>query len=156
VPLSGLDMKDQRIIELLSGDARMSTQSIADRLNMPRVTAHDRIRRLQERGIVRRFTVDIDAGVVGSPLNGFILANWQGERGLTDRRMVAQEICELSFVKSCHIVTGQWDFIIQVVAKDMEDLGDAILDRLSGIEGMGHTRTMVSFYDYGGPAEALS
>ncbi len=81
MPLSGLDMKDQRIIELLSGDARMSTQSIADQLNMPRVTAHDRIRRLQERGIVRRFTVDIDAGVVGSPLNGFILANWQGERG---------------------------------------------------------------------------
>ncbi|DAC35206.1 MAG TPA: AsnC family transcriptional regulator, partial [Candidatus Thalassarchaeaceae archaeon] len=41
MPLSGLDLKDRRIIELLSGDARMSTQSIADQLNMPRVTAHD-------------------------------------------------------------------------------------------------------------------
>ena len=145
-------MKDQRIIELLSGDARMSTQSIADQLNMPRVTAHDRIRRLQERGIVRRFTVDIDAGVVGLPLTGFILANWQGDRGLTDRRMVAQEICELSFVKSCHIVTGQWDFIIEVVAREMDSLGDSILDNLSKIQGIGHTQTMITFYSYPGAA----
>ncbi len=156
MPLDNLDAKDQRIVALLRGDSRMTTQSIADELKMPRVTVHDRIRRLQERGIIRRFTVQLDGGAIGWPLNGFILANWQGERGLTDRREIAEEICALPFVKSCHIVTGQWDFIIQVIAHDMEDLGDAILDRLSSIEGMGHTRTMVSFYDFAGPAENIA
>ncbi len=82
---------------------------------------------------------------MGWTLNAIILANWHGDRGLSDRRKVAQEICNLDFVKSCHIVTGQWDFVIEVVARDMSDLGDSILGRLSSIVGMGHIQSMVSF-----------
>ena len=56
------------------------------------------------------------------------------------------------FVAGCHIITGQWDFVIEVVAKEMDSLGDSILDNLSKIEGIGHTQTMVSFYSYRGAA----
>lgn len=155
MPFRDLDEKDEQILSLLRTDSRASTQAIADALGMPRVTAHDRIRRLSERGVVKRFTVEIDRARLGYPLHGFILANWAGERGQTDRREVAQEIAALPFVVNVHIVTGQWDFIVEVVARDMEDLGDAILDRLSAIDGMGHTQTMVSFYDYEGAASAF-
>ena len=151
-----LDEKDVRIMDILRGDSRRSTQSIATELDIPRVTVYDRIRRMQEKGLIRRFTVEMGADEMGWTLNAFILANWHGDRGLTDRREVADEICNLEFVKSCHIVTGQWDFVIEVVARDMEDLGDSILDRLSSIEGMGHTQTMVSFYDFEGPASWLA
>ena len=152
MPQSDLDDRDMRILDILRDDSRVNTQAIADRLNMPRVTVYDRIRRLQDKGFIQRFTIELDAKTMDWTLNAFILANWHGDRGLTDRRKVAQEICDLEFVKSCHIVTGQWDFVIEVVARDMSDLGDSILDRLSSIEGMGHAQTMVSFYDYPGPA----
>jgi len=52
----------------------------------------------------------------------------------------------------CHIITGQWDFIIEVVAREMDSLGDSILDELSKIEGISHTQTMVTFYSYTGAA----
>ena len=52
----------------------------------------------------------------------------------------------------CHIITGQWDFIIEVVASEMDSLGDSILDNLSKIKGIGHTQTMVSFYSFPGAA----
>ncbi|MBT92845.1 MAG: transcriptional regulator [Euryarchaeota archaeon] len=156
VPLSKLDKKDIEIVKLLTKDSRASTQAYADLLNMPRVTVHDRIRRLQDKGIVKRFTIDLDRQELGWPLHAFIMANWQGERGLTDRRKVASDIAGLEFVVGCHIVTGQWDFIIEVVARDMADLGDSILDRLSGITGIGHTQTLVSFYSYDGAAAALN
>mgnify|MGYP001158177510 FL=1 len=156
VPTSELDAKDARIVAMLKVDSRASTQAIADALGMPRVTVHDRIRRLQERGVVRRFTVELGKEELGWRLHAFILANWAGERGQTDRRDVAQEICSMPFVVGCHIVTGQWDFIIEVLAKNMEDLGDSILDDLSAVPGVGHTQTLVSFYSFDGEARALS
>ena len=156
VPTSELDAKDARIVAMLKEDSRASTQAIADALGMPRVTVHDRIRRLQERGVVRRFTVELGKEELGWRLHAFILANWAGERGQTDRRDVAQEICSMPFVVGCHIVTGQWDFIIEVLARNMEDLGDSILDGLSAVPGVGHTQTLVSFYSFDGEARALS
>ena len=92
---------------------------------------------------------------MGWPLHGFILANWAGQREDIDRRFVAEEICKMPFVVGCHIVTGQWDFIVEVVAKDMANLGDSILDELSEINGVGHTQTLVSFYSFDGAAKSL-
>jgi Lrp/AsnC family leucine-responsive transcriptional regulator len=150
-----LDEKDEQILSLLRADSRASTQSIADTLGMPRVTVHDRIRRLAARGVVRRFTIEVDRKMIGRPLHGYILANWAGQRGDTDRRGVARQIAELEFVVGCHIVTGQWDFIVEFVARGMGDLGDAILDQLSAIAGVGHTQTLVSFYDYEGASAGI-
>jgi Lrp/AsnC family transcriptional regulator, leucine-responsive regulatory protein len=149
---SQLDDKDTQILELLIDDARASTKSIADRLNMPRVTVHDRIKRLQDRGVIDKFTVKISHEKLGLPLHGFLLANWAGDKAREDRRSVAKEICKLPFIVGCHIITGQWDFIIEVVAREMDSLGDSILDELSKIEGIGHTQTMVTFYSYSGAA----
>ena len=149
---SQLDDKDTQILELLIEDARASTKSIADRLNMPRVTVHDRIKRLQDRGVIDKFTVKISHEKLGLPLHGFLLANWAGDKAREDRRSVAKEICKLPFIVGCHIITGQWDFIIEVVAREMDSLGDSILDELSKIEGIGHTQTMITFYSYSGAA----
>jgi DNA-binding Lrp family transcriptional regulator len=149
---SELDDKDTLILELLIEDARASTKSIADRLNIPRVTVHDRIKRLQERGVIDKFTVKLSHEKLGLPLHGFLLANWAGDKARKDRRSVAKEICKLPFIVGCHIITGQWDFIIEVVAREMDSLGDSILDELSKIEGIGHTQTMVTFYSYTGAA----
>ena len=81
MPASQLDAKDAKILGMLKEDSRASTQAIADALGMPRVTVHDRIKRLQERGVVRRFTVELGKEELGWSLHAFILANWAGERG---------------------------------------------------------------------------
>ena len=155
MPFSNLDTKDSGILKMLNEDSRATTQAIADALNMPRVTVHDRIKRLQERGVIDKFSVEINRRELGWPLHGFILANWAGQREDIDRRFVAEEICKMPFVVGCHIVAGQWDFIVEVVAKDMANLGDSILDQLSEINGVGHTQTLVSFYSFDGVAKSL-
>ncbi len=150
-----LDVKDAAIIDVLRSDARISVQSLADRLGFPRVTVHDRLKKLQERGIVTGFSIKLDRVKLGRPLHGFIQATYERQswhRSQDDRRDIAKKICELPFVVGCHIVTGDWDFLIEVVAKSMDALGDAILDSLSKLEGVGRTHTMVSFYDFEGAA----
>ena len=150
-----LDVKDAAIIDVLRSDARISVQSLADRLGFPRVTVHDRLKKLQERGIVTGFSIKLDRVKLGRPLHGFIQATYERQswhRSQDDRRDIAKKICELPFVVGCHIVTGDWDFLIEVVSKSMDALGDAILDSLSKLEGVGRTHTMVSFYDFEGAA----
>ena len=77
------------------------------------------------------------------------------ERGNVDRRDIAQKICEFPYVVRCNVVAGDWDLLIEVVSPSMDSLGDAILDGLSKVGGIASTQTMVSFYDYSGPASSL-
>ena len=59
------------------------------------------------------------------------------------------------YVVRCNVVAGDWDLLIEVVSPSMDSLGDAILDGLSKVGGIASTQTMVSFYDYSGPASSL-
>jgi DNA-binding Lrp family transcriptional regulator len=148
-----LDANDLKLIELLKQDSRASVTSIADSMGIARVTAHDRMIRLQREGIVRRYTVDIDAKAWGYDLRAFIFARC--DSGNIDRRDVAQKLCTLPYVVRCNVVAGDWDLLIEVVSPSMDSLGDAILDGLSKVGGIASTQTMVSFYDYSGPASSL-
>jgi Lrp/AsnC family leucine-responsive transcriptional regulator len=65
MPFSNLDTKDSGILKMLNEDSRATTQAIADALNMPRVTVHDRIKRLQDRGVIDKFSVEINRRELG-------------------------------------------------------------------------------------------
>ena len=85
-----LDSNDLKLIELLKKDARASVTSLAESAGIARVTTHDRMVRLKREGIIRRYTVDIDAKAWGYELRAFIFARC--ERGNVDRRDVAQNM----------------------------------------------------------------
>ena len=148
-----LDSFDLKLIELLKQDSRASVTSLAESMGIARVTAHDRMVRLKREGIIRRYTVDIDAKEWGYDLRAFIFARC--ERGNVDRRDVAKKICDLPYVVRCNVIAGDWDLLVEVVSPSMDSLGDAILDGLSKVGGIASTQTMVSFYDYSGPAYSL-
>ena len=74
-----LDSNDLKLIELLKQDSRASVTSIAESMGIARVTTHDRMVKLKREGIIRRYTVDIDAKAWGYELRAFIFARC--ERG---------------------------------------------------------------------------
>lgn len=148
-----LDEKDEAILNALEQDARRGTQAIADLLEMPRVTVHDRIRRLKEKGVISKFTIQRDPRAVGLDIHAFIFVRC--ERGQVDRRDVAQALIKLPYCIRVNIITGDWDLLVEVVAPTMDGLGDSILDELSKVGGIAGTQTMVSFYDFDGAASSF-
>jgi Lrp/AsnC family transcriptional regulator for asnA, asnC and gidA len=148
-----LDEKDEAILQSLEIDSRKGTQAIADSLSLPRVTVHDRIRRLKEKGVIKRFTIQRDPRAVGLELRAFIFIRC--ERGQIDRRDVAEQLIALPFCIRVSIITGDWDLLVEVVASSMDTLGDAILDQLSKVPGVSGTQTMVSFYEFEGIASSF-
>jgi Lrp/AsnC family leucine-responsive transcriptional regulator len=139
-----LDEKDEEIMGELKKDSRSSTADISRRTGIPRVTVHERIRRMREKGIIRKFTVLTDYKKLGLNTTAFILISYDPHSKFTQRQ-VAEKISRMSYVYEVHILAGDWDMLLKVRGKTLEDIGKIVIDRLREIEGVDKTITMACF-----------
>lgn len=139
-----IDEKDAAILRELRKDASRSTKSIAKDLGMPRATVHERVRKMRERGVIRGYTVILDDAKLGDPILAFILVSFLPNATVSQREL-AKMISEIDGVKEVHLISGEYDILLKVRGKSMEDIGSLVIDRLRQIEGVGRTITCASF-----------
>ncbi len=121
-----LDAVDQHILEALARNARISLKELAQEAGLSSPSAADRLRRLEERGVINAFTVDIDPAAVGYPLQAIVRV-----RPLPGMLHVVERIIQETpqFIE-CDKVTGDDCFIGRLVVRSMGEL-DTILDRIA-------------------------
>lgn len=121
-----LDDVDKRILELLSRDGRMSVKDLAQNVGLSAPSTSDRIRRLEERGVIRGFTVEVDPESIGFTLQAIIRI-----RPLPGKLHVVQQLIEqIPEISECDKVTGDDCFIARLHVRSIEEL-DTILDRIA-------------------------
>ncbi|MEM4280598.1 MAG: Lrp/AsnC family transcriptional regulator [Candidatus Caldarchaeum sp.] len=138
-----LDEKDFRIIEELIDNAEQSITELAAKLKMPRTTVQERIKRLKQLGVIKKYTVQVDYSKLGKPATAFILISFQ--QGTLPQKKLAQEIAKMPEVVEAHLITGEWDILVKVRADSMQSIGALVVDKLRMMEGVGKTMTCVSF-----------
>ena len=122
----GLDETDQRMLEVLARNARISLKELAEAGGLSSPSAADRLRRLEERGIISAFTVDIAPEAIGYPLQAIVrIRPLPGQLHIVER--IIQETAE--FIE-CDKVTGDDCFIGRLVVRSMGEL-DGILDKIA-------------------------
>ncbi|EJL51328.1 transcriptional regulator [Rhizobium sp. CF122] len=123
---NAIDDVDQRILEALAENARISLKELAQAAGLSSPSAAERLRRLEERGIIAGFTIDIDAAALGYPLQAIVRV-----RPLPGQLHVVQRIIQDTpqFVE-CDKVTGDDCFIARLVVRSMAEL-DTILDKVA-------------------------
>ncbi len=122
----GLDETDQRMLEALARNARISLKELAEAAGLSSPSAAERLRRLEERGIISAFTVDIVPEAIGYPLQAIVrIRPLPGQLHVVER--IIQETPE--FIE-CDKVTGDDCFIGRLVVRSMGEL-DGILDRIT-------------------------
>ena len=123
---NAIDDVDQRILEALAENARISLKELAQAAGLSSPSAAERLRRLEERGIIAGFTIDIDAAALGYPLQAIVRV-----RPLPGQQHVVQRIIQDApqFVE-CDKVTGDDCFIARLVVRSMAEL-DTILDKVA-------------------------
>lgn len=122
-----LDDIDLRIINLLQEDSRLSYNKIASRLGISVGTAYNRIKSLEERGILRGYTVIIDLDKVGYNLTALILIQAEGKHLLD----VEAEIAKINSVVSVYDITGDFDIAVIARFKDRDGLNRFIKSLVS-------------------------
>jgi len=139
-----LDEKDLAIIKALEEDSRRSTKAISEDLGIPRATVHERIKRMAEKGVIKRFTISLDHSALGEPIVAFILVSFLPNAKVSQRE-VAQRISRLDGVYEVHLISGEYDMLVKVRGRSMEGIGDLVIDRIREVEGVGRTLTCASF-----------
>lgn len=121
-----LDDLDRRIVEILVDDARISLKELAARVNLSSPSVSERLRRLEERGVIRAFTVDVDPAALGYTLQAIVrIKPLPGK--LHQVQKLVEEIPEFT---ECDKVTGDDCFIGRLHIRSISDL-DRILDKIT-------------------------
>ena len=121
-----LDPVDRRIVEALAADARVSLKELARSVGLSSPSVSERVRRLEERGIIRAFTVEIDPAALGYTLQAIVRI-----KPLPGMLPVVQRLIEkIREFTECDKVTGDDCFIARLYLHSIEQL-DQILDRIT-------------------------
>lgn len=122
-----IDDIDLQIISLLQEDSRLSFNKIASKLGISVGTAYNRVRSLEDRGILRGYTVIVDPVKVGYGLTAIILIQAEGKHLLD----VENEVAKISNVISVYDITGDFDIAVVARFKDRTGLNAFIKSLLS-------------------------
>jgi Lrp/AsnC family transcriptional regulator, leucine-responsive regulatory protein len=102
---------DRRIIALLADDGRMSFTDLAKSTGLSVSAVHQRVRRLQKRGIVRGFTTRLDLDEIGLPLTAFVSIKPIDPSAPDD---APERLAHLDAIEACHSVAGEESYILKV------------------------------------------
>ena len=131
---------DSKIIAHLMSQARASWAELGALLGLSAPAAADRVRRLEEKGIIRGYHADIDPAAAGCELGAFIAVSLAHPDGRND---FLAHIERLPEVLECHHVAGDADYMLKIRCRSTRDLERLISDELKATAGVLRTRTTV-------------
>ncbi|MBE1285193.1 MAG: AsnC family transcriptional regulator [Rhodobacteraceae bacterium] len=135
-----MDQLDQKIITALQHNARESTSKIAAKLGVARTTVHERISRMEDRGVIAGYSVVLKEHPETSKVQIVVLAEIQQK----ETARIIKRIEIYPEVKQCLSINGEFDLLICAEAPRIEDL-DILVDDLAAIPGVVRTNTSVIF-----------
>lgn len=120
-----MDGTDARLLRALEADARTSIADLARTLGMSAPSVSERVKRLEEAGVIRRFTVEIDPASIGYALAAYIrIRPMPGQL-----QKVASLLGEIPEITECDRVTGDDCFVAKACVRSVDDL-ERIIDRI--------------------------
>jgi Lrp/AsnC family leucine-responsive transcriptional regulator len=135
-----LDETDRKILTLLQRDARIPNAEIARTIGMAPSAVLERIRKLEEKGIIREYVARLDPSALGRGLLAFVFV--RSDERIGDVR-TAPELAKIPGVLEVHHIAGEDCYMVKVRALDTESLGRLLRDRFGAIPTIRSTRTTI-------------
>jgi DNA-binding Lrp family transcriptional regulator len=132
-----LDDVDRRLLQELQRDGRLSVRELAERATVSRATAYARLDRLVSSGVIRGFTAVVDPVSLGLGLSAYVHVKIAQHSW----RDIKDALSRLEHVQHVAFVSGSFDLILLVRARDLAELRDVVLERLHGMPGIESTQT---------------
>ncbi|MFZ3559420.1 Lrp/AsnC family transcriptional regulator [Streptomyces sp. BH055] len=132
-----MDDIDRGLIAALQRDATTAYAALGKEVGLSAGAAHERVRKLRERGVIRRTTVDVDPAAVGQGVLAYVMVDsttWMGES--------AAAFAAIPELVEAHVIAGSAAVLVKVRSATTEQLQD-VLRRLYAIEGVSGTQATV-------------
>jgi DNA-binding Lrp family transcriptional regulator len=144
-----LDEKDMAILALVQRDCKLTAREIARKIDSPITTVFAKIKRMEERGVIKEYRAVLDPKKLDCGTTAFILASVtygvRNEEKPFSQRERAAEIAKFPEVQEVHIITGDWDLLIKLRAESVDTIGQFVIDKLRFVRGIEKTLTSMVF-----------
>ena len=138
-----LDRTDSKILQLLATDGRISWRELATAVGLSLTPTLRRVRRLQEEDFISGFSARFNEERLGVGITMFVSVTLERQ---TEETLKAFErrIADVPEVMSCHLMTGQGDYLLRVVASDLASYQRFMLEILTRIPGVAHIQSSLA------------
>jgi Lrp/AsnC family leucine-responsive transcriptional regulator len=135
-----LDAIDVEILRILQSEAKITNTALAKRIGISPPSTLERVKKLEARGVIRKYAALLDAGAVGKGTVALVAVTLR-EHGSGPLVTLKEQISEFAEVLSCWHTAGDEDFILKVVVEDMNAYEQFVTHRLSSLPHIGRIRT---------------
>jgi Lrp/AsnC family leucine-responsive transcriptional regulator len=141
------DATDRKLLALLQQDGRTPVSRLAEAVGLSAPPVHERLRRMEEEGIIRGYTAVLDAEQLGFSFTVFVSVTLALHR---EGAVMAfrDAVNSIGAIQECHHLTGSADFLLKVVARDTAEYEDLVLHtltRLPGVERLNSSVVLSTF-----------
>ncbi|MET3535297.1 Lrp/AsnC family transcriptional regulator [Chryseobacterium limigenitum] len=136
-----VDEKDLSILRLLQKDAKLSIRDISARINLSPTPTHERIKRMEKLGIIKEYTAIVDRKKVNKGMMVVCMIALNAHNKSIATKFIEQ-VSKLKEVVEFYNISGEFDFMLKILAPNMDEFHDFFVNQLSEIEGIGQTKSI--------------
>jgi Lrp/AsnC family leucine-responsive transcriptional regulator len=138
---AALDKLDLAILKLLQQNARITVKEISEKIHLSTTPVHERIKRLEQSGVIKQYVTLLDAAKVGKALMVICYVSLKQHGKNTGDKFI-KTILQLDEVLECLTISGEFDFMLKVVVANMDEYYNFHVNKLSSIENVGNVQSV--------------
>jgi len=136
-----LDQKDLAILKLLQHNARITVKEISDKVHLSTTPVYERIKWMEETGVIKQYATLVDHSKVKKGLMVICYVSLKQHNKTAGAKFI-KAINEMNEVIECYNISGEFDFMLKVVAENMDSYYDFHVNRLSEVENIGNVQSV--------------
>ncbi|MFH0832754.1 MAG: Lrp/AsnC family transcriptional regulator [Candidatus Aenigmatarchaeota archaeon] len=130
-----LSQKDVKILNILEKDCKLPSKKISERTGIPITTIHNRVKRMEEDGVIKSYRAVLDKKKIGKPIQAFIHISLSN----VDSASIGKKISMMPDVDECYILTGTTDILVKISTSDVDHLNSFVMGNIKPIKGVENT-----------------
>jgi Lrp/AsnC family leucine-responsive transcriptional regulator len=140
MPISELDAIDRKILRALQATGKISIGELAEKVGLSPSPCARRVRMLEKDGIIKGYAAIVDQRQVGLPISAFASIKLERQRE-EDLDRFAEAVSRWPEVLDCYLMTGQRDYLLRIVAADLEAYERFLKDKLTRLDNVASIET---------------
>ena len=133
------DELDMKLLYELTADGSISVPTLSKKLGINASVLYSRIKRLMKKKLIKKFTIEIDDSLLGIGVKASVGIN----RDPKFKDSIHKQFMNITEVVSISEITGRFDMMIQVYAKNLEALHSVVIEKIGKVEGVQNTETFI-------------
>ena len=136
-----MDAKDLAILKILQQNAKATVTDIAKQVHLSSSPTFDRIKRMEQQGIIKQYATMVDSSKVNRGLMVICYVSLKEHNKNAGTKFI-KSILEMPEVIECYSISGEFDFMLKVVGENMERYYDFHVNKLSQADNVGHIQSV--------------